>query len=90
MIVAIFQRGAKLEADGEYSSALKYYTKAAKLGDVSAHYNLSITMYQEGGMLRRMRKRKFIIQNRLPLVVIPMLGTILVLQSWKMEGSRGG
>ena len=39
--------GFKLSNEGDYESAFKYYTKAAGLGDKSAHYNLSL-LYRDG------------------------------------------
>ena len=36
-----------LEEEGDYDAAVKYWTKAADLGDAMAHYSLSI-MYSEG------------------------------------------
>jgi len=45
--VAIFGMGFKLEDKGDNESAFKYYTKAAELGHVSAHFQLSV-MYREG------------------------------------------
>jgi len=44
--VAICETGKKCYNGGNYESALKYWTKAAELGDTNAHYNLS--MYDEG------------------------------------------
>jgi tetratricopeptide (TPR) repeat protein len=39
--VAMRERGIKYYVEGDYSSAFEYYTKAAKLGDIEAHYQLS-------------------------------------------------
>jgi tetratricopeptide (TPR) repeat protein len=45
--VALFNIGVKHYKEGDYEVALEYYTKAAELGYVAAHYNLSI-MYDRG------------------------------------------
>jgi hypothetical protein len=45
--VAICQIGTRHYQEGDYGTALRYYTKAAKLGDAEAHYVLSI-MYRQG------------------------------------------
>jgi len=37
---AMQQMGSRYFAEGEHSSAFEYFTKAAKLGDVEAHYKL--------------------------------------------------
>ena len=44
---AMSQRGFRHFNKREYKSAFKYYTKAAELGDVDAHFALSI-MYETG------------------------------------------
>ena len=45
--VAISRMGIRRYEEGDHQSALEYLTKAAELGDVLAHYNLS-TMYCDG------------------------------------------
>jgi len=40
--VAICQQGVKYYNKGDYCSAIEYFTKAAKLGDVEAHYKLAV------------------------------------------------
>jgi hypothetical protein len=45
--VAMCFSGTKLYHEGDCDSAVKYWTKAAKLGDPEAHYQLS-TVYREG------------------------------------------
>jgi TPR repeat protein len=44
---AMSQVGEKCRREGDYEEAFKYLTKAAELGDVGGHFNLSI-MYQLG------------------------------------------
>jgi len=39
--VAICQQGGKYYNKGDYCSAIEFFTKAAKLGDVIAHYKLA-------------------------------------------------
>ena len=45
--IALFQMGVKCEEEGDYERAIQYYTTSAKLGEMSAHYNLSL-LYQLG------------------------------------------
>ena len=45
--VAMQQLGSKRYREGDYGSAFTFYTKAAELGDVDAHCQLS-TMYRKG------------------------------------------
>jgi len=45
--VAIFQEGGEQFIKGDYSSAFELYTKAAELGELEAHYKLSL-MYNLG------------------------------------------
>jgi TPR repeat protein len=53
---AMNQVGAKCQKEGDFEGAIQYLTKAAALGDMNAHYNLS-TMYQLGnGVERDMEK----------------------------------
>ena len=45
--VAMDQWGGKQYEKGDYRSAFEYWTKAAELGDVEAHYKLSL-LYRDG------------------------------------------
>jgi tetratricopeptide (TPR) repeat protein len=45
--VAICRLGSKCYIEGDYEGAFEYYTKAAELGSMEAHYGLSL-MYQKG------------------------------------------
>ena len=54
---AMTQMGARRHDEGDYSSAFEYYTKAAELGDASAHYNLSV-MYHLGQGVEKDEKKK--------------------------------
>ncbi len=44
---AMCHMGKQLYREGDYDTALEYWTKAAELGDVNAHYSLS-GLYDEG------------------------------------------
>ncbi len=55
--VAVREMGLRHYAKGDYTPALKYLTKAAGLGDVVAHFNLSI-MYGEGQGVDRDKKKE--------------------------------
>ena len=54
---AMTQMGARRHDEGDYSSAFEYYTKAAELGDASAHYNLSV-MYNLGQSVEKDEKKE--------------------------------
>jgi hypothetical protein len=43
---ALQQIGAKCGKEGDYDKAVEYYTRAAKLGDVDAHYTLGVMYYK--------------------------------------------
>ncbi len=55
---AMNHMGRKCSDEGDHKRALKYYTKAAGLGDVDAHYNLSV-MYSDGEGVEKDMKRQF-------------------------------
>jgi hypothetical protein len=55
--VAIFKMGVDCQVEGENEKAFEYYTKAAVLGDIEAHYNLSI-MYQLGEWVEKDTKKE--------------------------------
>ena len=44
---ALSGMGRQYYKDGDYDVAFRYWTKAAVLGDVDAHYKLSV-LYREG------------------------------------------
>jgi tetratricopeptide (TPR) repeat protein len=57
--VALFNIGSKYYKERDYEGAFEYYTKAAELGDMDAHYNLS-TMYREGkGVEKDLKKEDY-------------------------------
>ena len=46
--VALCREGAKQYNKGEYIRAFEYFTNAAALGDVEAHYTMVAVMYRDG------------------------------------------
>jgi TPR repeat protein len=54
--IALFQMGQKCENEGNFEGAIQYYTKAAELGDISSHYNLSV-IYLEGEGVEKDEKK---------------------------------
>ena len=55
--VALQQLGSIHFKEGDFKSALEYFTKAAELGDVTAHYQLSV-MYKDGEGVEQDEKKK--------------------------------
>ena len=54
--LALLQRGLQCDEEGDHEGAFEYYTKAAALGNMNAHHNLSV-MYREGkGVEKDMKK----------------------------------
>ncbi len=54
--MALFQMGGKCHDKGDDEGAFEYYTKAAELGDIDSHYQLSC-LYDDGkGVERDMKK----------------------------------
>ena len=54
--VAMCQEGVRQYDEGDYRSAVEYLTKAAELGDMEAHYRLSI-LYHYGKGVEKDRER---------------------------------
>jgi TPR repeat protein len=54
--MAIFQMGNKCRREGDYEGAIQYYTKAAGLGDIDAHYNLSVAYHLGKGVEKDEKK----------------------------------
>jgi TPR repeat protein len=67
--VAQREAGTRRCHEGDFESAVECWTKAAGLGDVAAHYQLSVS-YHMGQVLRRTRKKNYIIWKWLPSPVI--------------------
>ena len=55
--IALSRFGDKCDREGDLQGAIKYYTKAAELGDITAHYNLSV-MYREGDGVEKDKKKE--------------------------------
>jgi hypothetical protein len=55
--VALREVGKRRYNEGDYKSAFEYWIKAAELGDVAAHYNLSV-MYRNGEGVEKDEKKK--------------------------------
>jgi tetratricopeptide (TPR) repeat protein len=57
--VALFKMGVKCQEEGNFEGAFEYWTKAAGLGDIDAHHNLSV-LYNEGqGVEKDMKKELY-------------------------------
>ena len=68
--VALREIGVINYREGDYETTNEYWTKAAELGDVDTHYQLS-TLYRGGKVLRWTRKRNYIFWKKRPSPVIP-------------------
>ena len=54
--VAIFKTGEKCYRQGDIEGAFEYWTKAARMGHITAHYNLSVLYRDGGGVEKDMKK----------------------------------
>jgi TPR repeat protein len=54
--VAHYQMASKCQGEKDFNGAFEYYSKAAALGDVAAHYNLSISYYMGEGVEKDKKK----------------------------------
>ena len=54
--VAMCEMGTKRKQEGDYNSAFEYWTKAAALGDVSAHFQLSCSYHEVRGVEKDWKK----------------------------------
>ena len=61
--------------EGDYKSSFAYLLKGAELGDVGAHYQISL-LYGDGKGVEKDVKKEVYLWKRLPLVDISVLGTI--------------
>jgi tetratricopeptide (TPR) repeat protein len=57
--VAMTHTAKKRDEEGDYKSAIKYFTKAAELGNVSAHYNLSVAYWKGQGVEKSKEKEMY-------------------------------
>ncbi len=55
--LAMCYLGAKIYMEGDYKAAFEYWTRAAALGDVIAHYELS-TLYRDGLGVEKDKKKE--------------------------------
>eukprot|EP00574_Skeletonema_japonicum_P012552 CAMPEP_0201729152 /NCGR_PEP_ID=MMETSP0593-20130828/18142_1 /ASSEMBLY_ACC=CAM_ASM_000672 /TAXON_ID=267983 /ORGANISM="Skeletonema japonicum, Strain CCMP2506" /LENGTH=334 /DNA_ID=CAMNT_0048221449 /DNA_START=54 /DNA_END=1055 /DNA_ORIENTATION=+ len=55
---ALCQMGGLLQGQGDYKNAYKYWTKAAELGNITAHYYLAL-LYRLGHGVERNKKQEF-------------------------------
>ena len=55
--VGMFQMGSVCYNQGDCEGAIQYWTKAAALGNLDAHYNLSV-MYREGGEVEKNEEKE--------------------------------
>ena len=54
---AMNEMGKRRREEGDYGTALEYFTKAAEMGDADAHYSLSI-MYHEGHVVENDKEKE--------------------------------
>jgi hypothetical protein len=83
---AIFTMGQKCDDEGDFEGAFQYWTKAAKLGDADAHFNLSL-MYYKGEGVEKDKKKNCTIWKRLLLADIQKQGIISEYMRETIEGS---
>jgi TPR repeat protein len=57
--VAMCQMGTRRRREGDYETALEYFTKAAELGDATAHHNLSVMYYRGEGVEKDDKKEGY-------------------------------
>jgi tetratricopeptide (TPR) repeat protein len=56
---ALFKLGLSCYDEGDYEGALEYYSKAAELGDMTAHFNLSVMYYDGVGVEKDIKKEMY-------------------------------
>jgi TPR repeat protein len=54
--VALLKAGVNCQEEGDYEGAIEYYTKAAGLGDIGSHQNLSNMYYMGNGVEKDLKK----------------------------------
>jgi hypothetical protein len=58
--VALYQMGVKKRCDeGDYKGAIEYLAKAAELGNIDAHYSLSVMYREEEGVAKDKKKEVY-------------------------------
>ncbi len=80
--VAMIRQGADECKKGNYDAAFELYAKAAELGHARAHYKLA-TIYQDGLVVDKDRRKKYTIWKRLQSEGIPSRGILLEESSFK-------
>ncbi len=56
---ALCGMGIQRSNEGDYEGAFKYYTKAAELGSLDAHYGLSVMYHEEEGVEKNEKKEVY-------------------------------
>lgn len=82
--VAIRQMGARYCSEGDYKSAFQYYTKAAELGDVGAHYELSL-MYRDGKVVEKDKEKELYLLEQAAIRGHPFARHNLGCAEWKND-----
>ncbi len=57
--VAMTEMGKRRRDEGDYKTALEYFTKAAELGDAGAHFNLSVAYWTGEGVNKDTEKEVY-------------------------------
>jgi tetratricopeptide (TPR) repeat protein len=57
--VALYQMGVKCGQEGDYEGAIEYLAKAAELGNIDAHYSLSVMFREEKGVAKDKKKEVY-------------------------------
>jgi tetratricopeptide (TPR) repeat protein len=61
--VAMAEMGKKHRDEGDYETALKYFKKAAQMGDATAHHNLSGLYHREEGVEKDEKKKIYHVEE---------------------------
>ena len=85
--VAMCREGGEQYTKGNYSTAFEYLTKAAGLGDIESHFQLS-NLYRDAEGVEKDEKKQLYHWKRLQLAGTPELDTILETMRREVEGSR--
>ena len=80
--VALSHAGTRRFEAGDYATAIDYWQKAAGLGDIQSHYDLSFA-FEMGYGVEIDKKKTVHHWEQLPLVAMLSLGTILDVRSSK-------
>jgi TPR repeat protein len=80
--VAISQQGSECYKKGDYSSAFEYFSKAAKFGDIEAHYRLA-GCYHLGHGVEKDEKKVIFHMEEAAIGGNPDARFVLGLDEWK-------